>query len=147
MTDYEDVRFEVDAGIATVTLHRPEARNAYSERMVDELIDALQTVDRDPEIRCAIITGAGKAFSAGGDLKRMAADQGMFAGGDPASLRRSYVHGIQRIPEAVARIDTPLVAAVNGPAIGAGLDLACMCDIRFAAEGAKFGSTFTRVGL
>lgn len=141
-----DVRYEARGPIATITLDRPEARNAYSDAMLDGLVAALDMAEADGDVRCIVLTGAGKAFHAGGDLKQMRDGAGMFAGG-PVELRRQYVEGIQRIPRRFARCDKPIVAALNGPAIGAGLDLACMCDIRIAARGVKMGSTFVKVGL
>ena len=140
------VRYEAAAPLATITLDRPDARNAYSDAMCVALVEALDRADEDPEIRCVILTGAGKAFHAGGDIKAMRARSGMFAG-DPATLRRNYMRGIHAIPRRLAEFHKPLIAAINGAAIGAGLDLACMCDIRIAREGAKLGSTFVRVGL
>ncbi len=142
----EDLLYATDGHVATITLNRPEARNAYSEAMVSSLISALDEAERDDAVRCVILTGAGKSFSAGGDLKRMRDRVGMFAGGS-AELRSRYIDGIQRIPRRIALCDKPIIAAVNGAAIGAGLDLACMCDIRVAAAGAKLGSTFVKVGL
>ncbi|HEY8378017.1 MAG TPA: enoyl-CoA hydratase-related protein, partial [Nannocystis sp.] len=141
-----DVRLDLDGPIATITLDRPDARNAYSEAMVESLVAALDAVDRDDAVRVVILTGAGPAFSAGGDLKRMLNKDGMFAG-DTAELRRRYTDGIQRISRRLGLFDKPVIAAINGPAIGAGLDLACMCDLRIAARGAQFGSTFVKVGL
>ena len=141
-----DLQYAVSPPFATITLHRPDARNAYSEPMVDSLLAALEAAQSNDEVRVIIVTGAGKAFSAGGDLKRMRDKGGMFAGG-PATLRRNYMAYIQRIPRAIAQVDKPMIAAVNGAAIGAGLDLACMCDFRIAAASAKFGSTFVKVGL
>lgn len=141
-----DVRYHAEEGIALITLDRPEARNAYSDAMIDSLLAAFDAAEADPSIRCVVLTGAGKAFSAGGDLKAMRDKTGMFAG-DPAELRARYIDRIQRIPRRLARCPLPIVAAVNGAAIGAGLDLACMCDVRVAAEGVKLGSTFTKVGL
>ncbi len=132
--------------MATITLDRPDARNAYSDAMVRSLVAAFDLAQTDHEIRAIVLTGAGKAFSAGGDLKAMRDRSGMFAG-DAAALRRRYIAGIQQIPRRIARCDKPIIAAVNGAAIGAGLDLACMCDIRVAAAGAKLGSTFVKVGL
>jgi enoyl-CoA hydratase/carnithine racemase len=134
------------ATIAVITLDRPDARNAYSEAMVDSLCAAFDRAEADSAVRCLILTGAGSAFSAGGDLKRMRDQSGMFAGG-PTALRRAYIDNIQRIPRRIALCDKPIVAAINGPAIGAGLDLACMCDVRVAAAGVKLGSTFVKVGL
>lgn len=142
----EDVRYEAEGHLAVITLDRPDARNAYSEAMVDGLIEALDRAEADRAVRCIVLTGAGAAFSAGGDLKRMRDRVGMFAGDAPA-LRKGYVSHIQRIPRRIATCDKPIVAAVNGPAIGAGLDLACMCDVRIASWTARFGSTFVKVGL
>ena len=138
--DLPDLRRAQDGAVLTLTLDRPDARNAYSEAMVDSLVRALDDADRDDAVRCVILTGAGPAFSAGGDLKRML-QQG------PVDLRRRYVDGIQRIPRRLALAEKPVIAAINGPAIGAGLDLACMCDLRVAARGAQLGSTFVKVGL
>lgn len=144
--DSADVRYTADGAVATITLDRPDARNAYSEAMVGQLIAALDRADDDPVVRAVVLTGAGKAFSAGGDLKRMRDRAGMFDG-DSATLRKRYIRIIQSIPRRMDRFDKPIVAAVNGPAIGAGCDLACMCDIRVGGRRALFGSTFVKVGL
>jgi 2-(1,2-epoxy-1,2-dihydrophenyl)acetyl-CoA isomerase len=147
MTDSpRHVRLDLDGPIATITLDRPEARNAYSEAMCEQLVAGLQTAAAADDVRCVVLTGHGPAFHAGGDVDAMHARSGMFAG-DPAELRRRYQDGIQAVPRAIALLQKPLLAAVNGAAIGAGLDLACMCDLRIAAAGAKFGSTFVRLGL
>jgi enoyl-CoA hydratase/carnithine racemase len=140
------VRVEVDGPLALVTLDRPEASNAYSAEMVPSLVAALGWVDRAASVRCAIITGAGKAFSAGGDLRLMQQHAGMFEGA-PYELRQNYQRGIQSVPRALEAFSKPLIAAINGPAIGAGLDLACMCDLRVASTRAKLGSTFVKLGL
>ena len=144
--ELQDVHYSVDPPFATIVLDRPDARNAYSEAMVRGLLSALDAARDDAAVRVVFLTGAGSAFSAGGDLKRMRDKQGMFAGG-PTTLRQNYIAHIQRIPRAIHQFDKPLIAAVNGPAIGAGLDLACMCDLRIAADTARFGSTFVKVGL
>lgn len=133
-------------GVLRLTLNRPEARNAYSVEMIDDLMLALDAAEDDAATRCLILTGAGPAFSAGGDLKLMQARQGMFEGEAP-TLRLRYIQHIHRVPRRLARFDKPVVAAINGAAIGAGLDLACMCDLRVAADTAKLGSTFVSVGL
>lgn len=137
---------DADAGIATLTLNRPEARNAYSDAMAAELVEALDRADDDSEVRAVILTGAGDVFSAGGDLKAMRERSGMFSG-DPVELRQNYLDGLQRIPRRLEAFEKPVIAAINGAAIGAGLDLSLMCDIRIASSEAKFGSTFARVGL
>lgn len=141
-----DLIYRVEGAIAEIRLNRPAARNAYSEAMIAALLDALDDAATTPSVRCVVLTGEGKAFCAGGDLKRMQARTGMFAG-DSATLRDRYIALIQQIPRRLARFDVPIVAAVNGAAIGAGLDLACMCDVRIASSRAKFGSTFVKVGL
>ncbi len=142
----QDLQYQVEDELAVITLDRPDARNAYSEAMVESLVNALDKAEADPQIRCVLLTGAGSAFSAGGDLKRMQAKSGMFQG-EPIELSRRYRGTIQRIPRRFADFDKPVIAAVNGPAIGAGLDLACMCDVRISALNARFGSTFVKVGL
>ena len=144
--DTIDLDVQIREHVALVTLNRPDARNAYSEAMIRSLMDALDALEDDDAVRCVVLTGAGTAFSAGGDLKLMRDHAGMFEG-DPVRLRSRYLRGIHQVPRRLARFDKPIVAAINGPAIGAGLDLACMCDIRVAAEGACFGSTFVKVGL
>ena len=144
--EFTDLRYDVEAPIAIITLDRPESRNAYSEGMVTSLIAALDAAEADSSVRAVILTGEGKSFHAGGDLKKMQSQSGMFEGG-PVALRRKYMEGIQTIPRRIAQFDKPLIAAINGAAIGAGLDLTCMCDVRVAAEGAKLGSTFVKVGL
>lgn len=141
-----DVLYEVDDTIAQITLNRPAARNAYSSEMAQGIVDALDRAELDVKVRAVIITGAGPAFCAGGDLKAMRDDSGMFAG-DPVELRDNYLRGMQTIPRRFERFEKPVIAAVNGHAVGAGLDLSLMSDIRIASDEAKFGSTFARVGL
>jgi len=132
--------------VAWLTLDRPGFRNAWSDEMLAGFCTALDHLEADDTIRVVILTGAGPAFSAGGDLKAMRDHTGMFAGG-PVELRSRYIRGIQSIPRRMARFDKPVIAAMNGHAIGAGLDLACMCDLRVCADHAKLGSTFVKVGL
>lgn len=129
-----------------LTLDRPEARNAYSDAMIDGLCAALDRLEDDDDVRVVILTGADPAFSAGGDLKAMRDHAGMFAG-DSARLRVAYARNIQRVPRRMMAFDKPVVVAINGAAIGAGLDLACMGDVRIASDRAVFGSTFVKVGL
>ena len=140
------VRVAVNGPVATLTLDRPEARNAYSDEMCAQLCASLDRCERDSNVRAVVLTGAGDCFHAGGDVKAMKARAGMFAG-DPAELRQRYLDGIQAVPRRIAAFRKPLICAVNGAAIGAGLDLACMCDLRVAARSAKLGSTFVKVGL
>jgi enoyl-CoA hydratase/carnithine racemase len=139
---------EESAGaVLTLTLNLPEKRNPISDLpMVDALATALQSADADLSVRVIILTGAGTAFSSGGDLKRMGPGGGL-RDALPAQTRRNYKLGIQRLPLLFQSLEVPVIAAVNGPAIGAGCDLACMCDVRIAAESARFAESFVKVGL
>lgn len=133
--------------IVTLTLNKSAARNPISdEAVIDALLAACQRINHDPEVRVVIITGAGTAFSSGGNVKDMRDKQGMFAG-DAIQVRQGYRHGIQRIPLAIYELEVPVIAAVNGAAIGAGCDLAMMCDMRIAAESAFFAESFVKVGI
>ncbi len=141
------VLFEQSDGVATLTLNKPEERNALStQAQWDEMVAACERVARDHSIRALIVTGAGSAFCAGGNVKDMRDKKGI-AGGTPYEIREGYRHGIQRIPLALYNLDVPTIAAVNGPAIGAGCDLACMCDIRIASTKAKFAESFVKLGI
>jgi enoyl-CoA hydratase/carnithine racemase len=136
----------IDGPIATLTLNRPHARNAWDEQMVGLMIEHLDALPHHPDVRAILLTGAGPAFCAGGDLHAMQERSGMFAG-DPVELRTRYSRGLQAITRRLDHLELPIIAAINGPAIGAGLDLALMCDIRVASDAATFGSTFASVGL
>lgn len=145
MTDA--VLYEQDGGIVTLTLNRPETRNPISERdVVDGLVAALGRLGADPSVRVAILTGAGSAFSSGGDLRAMQ-DALDARARDPHATIAYYTQGIQRIPLAFEALDVPVIAAVNGPAIGAGTDLACLCDLRIAADTARFAESFVKIGI
>jgi len=133
--------------IATITLNQPELRNSISEiEVVEAFLDALQAVEQDDDMRCIIVTGAGSAFSSGGNIKHMLNKQGMFAG-EANDIRENYAKVIQRIPVALYNVNIPTIAAVNGPAVGAGCDLAMYCDIRIASTNASFAESFIKVGL
>ncbi|MGE0152555.1 MAG: crotonase/enoyl-CoA hydratase family protein [Reyranellaceae bacterium] len=143
----ENIIYSKDGHIVTVTLNRPEIRNAISDDdMIADLVTAIHRIDRDADVRCAILTGAGTAFSSGGNVKKMRDGGGMFEG-SAYDLRNGYLQGIQRIPVAMYELEVPIIAAVNGPAIGAGCDLACMCDIRVAGRSAKFAESFVKLGI
>lgn len=138
---------ERDGPVLIVTLNRPDERNAISETEHSEEIAAMcARVTRDASIRAVVLTGKGKAFCAGGNVKHMRERTGMFAG-SPFEIRNRYRTGIQLIPAALYDLEVPVVAAINGPAIGAGLDLACMCDIRVAADTAVFAESFVKLGI
>jgi len=142
------VTHDIDAdGIVTLTLNDPDTRNAISDLpMIDAILEALHRANTDPASRVIVLTGTGKAFSSGGNIKKMGAAGGL---NDPlpARTRLSYRNGIQKLPLAMEAMEIPVVAAVNGPAIGAGCDLTCMCDIRIASESAIFAESFVRLGI
>jgi enoyl-CoA hydratase/carnithine racemase len=134
-------------GIVTLTMNRPEVRNALSEiPQMLEFVTACERIANDPSVRLVILTGAGTAFSAGGNIKHMR-DKRSFASGSPADIRNAYLAGIARVPLALYELDVPTIAAVNGPAVGAGMDLACMCDVRIASEAATFAASFLKLGI
>ncbi|MDX2276878.1 MAG: crotonase/enoyl-CoA hydratase family protein [Hyphomonadaceae bacterium] len=132
--------------IVTITLNDPERRNGLTPAMIDALESAIAALDRESGVACAILTAAGSAFCAGGDPKRMLAP-GPYSDLSGYELRQHYVTGIQRIAWAFQTLETPVIAAINGPAIGAGCDLACMCDLRIAAPEAEFAMSFVKLGL
>lgn len=141
------ILFERDGAIVTVTLNKPETRNPTTDpEILAGLNDALNRIASDSGIGCVIVTGAGQAFSAGGNLKHMRDREGGF-GGNAADVAEQYRHGIQRATLALYNLDVPTIAAVNGPAYGAGCDLACACDIRIAAADAVFAENFVKFGL
>jgi enoyl-CoA hydratase/carnithine racemase len=142
----ESVRYEQEGGVVTLTLNEPDTRNAISPAMVEALVEHTRRINLDLSVGCVIVTGAGKGFSSGGNVKQMQERSGLFAG-SPAEVRRGYLQGIQRIPLALYALEAPSIAAVNGAAVGAGCDLATMCDIRIAGRSASFAESFLRVGL
>lgn len=137
----------IDDRVATLTLNRDDVRNALTGTdLIEDVVKVAQWVNSQDEISTLIITGAGSAFSAGGNIKDMAERGGDFAG-DVAEVATRYRRGIQRIPLALQEVEVPIIAAVNGAAIGAGFDLANMADIRLASARAKFGETFLNLGI
>lgn len=139
--------FEKEGHTVTLTINRPEARNPLGEEGDGPLFaEACARINDDREVRCVILTGAGKAFSAGGNLKAMRERSGSFAGPGVA-IRERYRNGIHRMVRAIWNIEVPVIAAVNGAAIGLGNDVACLADMRIAADSAIFGATFLKVGL
>lgn len=144
--NYDDLLVAKEDSLLWITLNRPGQANAFSDEMIAALCQLLRHADWDEEVRVIIITGMGKAFCAGGDVKAMEEQTGMFAG-DSEELRRRYNKGIQQIPLTFETLQKPVMAMVNGPAIGAGCDLACMCDVRIGCGHSKFGETFARLAL
>ena len=137
---------ESEGSIVTLTLNQPDLRNPISDSAtIEALLAAIENADRDMSVGAVILTGAGSAFSTGGNIQTMRSGGGL---NDelPAQTRRNYKNGIPRLPLLFEAIEVPVIAAVNGPAIGAGCDLACMCDVRIAALSAKFAESFVKLG-
>lgn len=143
----EHTRYESQGRIATLTFDRPETRNAItSPEMLEEVSAAIRHADADPEIGILIITGEGSAFSAGGNVKDMRAGVGLFEG-TPDEISEKYRASIQQIPRLMLATDVVTIAAVNGAAVGAGFDIALMCDIRIGSSDARFAHTFIDLGI
>lgn len=141
------VETHIDGHIATLRFTRPETMNALGAPGDGEAIaDSCAAINADQNVRCVVVTGEGKCFSAGGDVKAMRDGTGNFAG-NAAQIREGYRSNIHRAVRAIHGLDMPVIAAVNGPAIGLGCDVACMADIRIASDRAKFGVTFLKLGL
>lgn len=141
MTD--QILFAVEDGIATLTLNRPERMNAFTFEMIDAWVERIQEVRRDDAIKVLIVTGAGKAFCAGGDIVEMKDRLAQ----TPLQRKNELWTRIQRIPLSLEDLDKPVLMAVNGAATGAGMDLALQGDLRYAALSARFAETYVRVGL
>ena len=137
---HNTIIYEKDNGVGTLTLNRPQSLNAFVPEMNQEVLGALKDAERDKEVRCLVITGAGRAFCAGQDLKGRTPEQ---KGSLGDSLREKYNPMIRQIRQ----METIVIAAVNGVAAGAGCNLALACDLRVASEEAKFIQSFVRVGL
>ena len=133
--------------VAILTLNRPDAMNALGMPGDGDQIQAVcEEINADAEVRCVVLTGAGRAFSAGGDVKAMKAREGAF-GGSGVQIRDGYRRNIHRVVRSIYGLEVPSIAAINGAAIGLGMDVACMTDIRIAADTAKMGVTFLKLGL
>lgn len=143
----QDATLDLKDRIATLTLDRHDLRNTLTGcNLIDDIVATAEWVNLADEISVLIITGAGSAFSAGGNVRDMA-ERGADFAGNVAEVEARYRRGIQRIPLKLQNVEVPIIAAVNGPAIGAGFDLANMADIRIASEEAKFGETFLNLGI
>jgi 2-(1,2-epoxy-1,2-dihydrophenyl)acetyl-CoA isomerase len=134
---------ETNDAVTTLTLNRPEKLNAFSGTMREDLLAALRAADADPACRVAVITGAGRAFCAGGDVEFMS---GLQKEGDVERFRKILDAGRDVVTQ-IAEMAKPVIASVNGIAAGAGCNLALACDYRIASEAAKFGETFVRIGI
>jgi enoyl-CoA hydratase/carnithine racemase len=135
-----------DQGVMTLTLNHDPTRNALTGNgLAEALLDAFARIETNPKVKVLILTAQGKVFSSGGSFNEMARQ--IEPEVSSAALRQEYRHGIQRLPLALYQLEIPTIAAVNGMAIGAGCDLACMCDIRIASETASFAESFVKVGI
>jgi 2-(1,2-epoxy-1,2-dihydrophenyl)acetyl-CoA isomerase len=141
-TQTDELLYEVKDRIATLTLNRPDKMNAFTGPMIDRWAWALGDAQRDPEVSVVVVTGAGRAFCAGGDVARMGE-------GKPAPLdhKNTLWEHIHRVPKALEVMDKPVIAMVNGVAVGAGMGMALMCDLRIASDSARFSTGYVRVGL
>lgn len=140
------LRVEREGPLAILTIDDPVSRNALSAALTRQLVRACAKINADMAVGCAILTGAGPVFCAGGNIKDMYARAHHFAG-NAAEIRRTYLTGVQSIARALYDLEVPIIAAVNGPASGAGLDFAAMCTLRIASDTATFAESFIKLGL
>jgi enoyl-CoA hydratase/carnithine racemase len=139
-----DIEFSVEVGVATVLLNRPTKKNAFTLSMIDEWSQFLVRARTDPQIRAIVVTGAGDAFCAGADLADLG---GQHHDTTPLGYKTHLTDHIHRIAYALEDLDRPVIAAVEGPAVGAGMDFALMCDLRIVSETARFSEGYVKVGL
>lgn len=151
-----DLLFKVEGHVGKIVLNRPDQMNAFSKEMIDLWIKALVEIRDNHEIYMGIVTGNGRAFCAGGDVKAMINNEGFLSKSmddqtdfrsTPLAVKNSLWKMIQRIPLLMDEIDKPMIAVMNGHAMGAGLDMALMCDIRIASDQAKMGETYINAGI
>jgi 2-(1,2-epoxy-1,2-dihydrophenyl)acetyl-CoA isomerase len=139
-----ELLYEIKDGIGTITLNRPERLNAFTLEMIDLWVEALQDARENDAVRVVVVTGAGRAFCSGGDVGNMASGSREAMTG---LQHKQWLEVVHRVPLTLETLDKPVIAALNGAAAGAGLDMALMCDLRFAAEGARFSEAYVKVGL
>ena len=138
--------YEQQGPVVTLTMNQPEQRNPLTgNTAVAEFLSAIGRIEADDSVRCVILTANGPSFSAGGDIREMKRQATPEV--SEMSIRQDYRRGIQQLPLALFNLEVPVIAAVNGHAMGAGLDLACMCDLRIASEKARFAESFVKIGI
>ncbi|MEX0781410.1 MAG: enoyl-CoA hydratase-related protein [Dehalococcoidia bacterium] len=146
--DYSSILYDVEEGVATITLNKPERLNAFDNDMLTEWADALQQADHNRDVRAVIITGAGRGFCSGMNVAQEAAGDGVLrTQATVATRRHSLRDRVHPIPRTLIQLEKPYIAAINGAAAGAGMDMASMADIRFASTTARVGMTYVRMGL
>lgn len=147
LPELTDAALTLENGVGLLTFGRHDLRNALTgTALIDDIVRTIEWANTCSAISVLILTGDGTAFSAGGNVKEMQERQGLF-GGTVLEIQDQYRRGIQRISLALHKAEIPLIAAVNGPAIGAGMDLACMCDLRLGSTAALLGETFLNLGI
>jgi 2-(1,2-epoxy-1,2-dihydrophenyl)acetyl-CoA isomerase len=150
---YGSILYDVSDQIATITLNRPERMNSFGDTLVSDWADAIRSAQEDNDVRVVLVTGAGRAFCAGADLKAATENVSSSYGNvldsrpGPGQRRNSLRYSVHRVPQALDYLDKPYVAAVNGAAVGAGMDMVSMADIRIASDQARFGMSYVNVGL
>lgn len=142
-TDYEHLLVQQDGGVLTITMNRPEVLNAVSDPMLDGLAAILEEAAQDASVRCLVLTGAGRAFGAGADLRGFAARQTS----EPTGKISEHLKKYHRVVMAIRTMAKPVLAAVRGVAAGASCNLALSCDMRIVADNARFIEAFARIGL
>lgn len=145
---YEAILYDVNESIATITLNRPERMNAFSDALLREWEDAIRRAAEDEGVRAVILTGAGRAFCAGADLRVTGDEDTVLMQGKNAGERRNSLRfSVHRVPQALQFLDKPYIAAINGAAVGAGMDMASMTDIRIASDQSRYAMSYVKVGL
>ena len=146
--EYEAILYDVSERVATITLNRPERMNSFSAELLSEWEDALRRSSEDDGVRAVIVTGAGRAFCGGADLQASGEqDRVLMSDREAGERRNSLRYTVYRVPLAVQQLDKPYIAAVNGAATGAGMDMASMADVRIASDQARFAMSYVNVGL
>jgi enoyl-CoA hydratase/carnithine racemase len=138
-----DLEYHRDGAVSTILLNRPERKNSFTLPMIDAWVDALDEASDDPDVRVIVLRGEGDAFCAGVDLGRVTGEMGQ----GPLEIKELLRQRVQRIPRKLQDVEKPVIASISGPAVGAGLDMALMCDMRLAARSASLCESYIRVGF